>query len=63
MRQEGQHVGAGELENAGEQRRGALPIHVIVAMDQNSSAATYRADDCLDRLRHSGKPVRVGQLG
>ncbi len=46
-------------EHAGEQRRGTLAVHVIVAVDQDRDSASHGGDDQLDRPRHVGPTVRV----
>ena len=37
MRQEGHHAGARRAQGAGQQRRGALPVHVVVAVNQDGA--------------------------
>ena len=63
MGQEGLHVGAGQAQGAGEERRGALAVDVVVAVDQDAAAGAHRARDGLHRLRHPGQRVWVRQLG
>ena len=42
VRHERHHVGAGRAERAGEQRRGALAVHVVVAVHQDGAAGPHR---------------------
>jgi hypothetical protein len=62
MGQEGLHVGAGQTQGAGEERRGALPVHVVVAVDQDASAGPHGAYDGVHSLAHAGERMRIGQV-
>ena len=62
MGQEGLHIGTGQPQGAGEERRGALAVDVVVAVDQDAAAGAHGAGDGLHRLRHPGERVGVGQL-
>ena len=63
MRQERHDIGAGHPERAGEERRGALPVDIVVAVDHDAAAGPHRGGNDLDRLRHAGKGVGIGQVG
>ena len=45
-------------KRAGEQRRGALAVHVVVAVHQDGAAGPHGGGDGLDRLGHAGERGR-----
>ena len=62
VRQEGNHVRLGGTEGAGEQRRGALTVDVVVAVDEDGAAGAHRAGDGLHRVAHPREGVGIGEL-
>ena len=48
-------------EHTGEQRRGTLAVHVVVAVDQDRGTRPDGGDDELDRPRHIGPGVWIGE--
>ena len=54
-------LGAGGAQRAGEERGGALPVHVVVAVDQDGVTRLHRAGDDVDRLGHAREAIRIAQ--
>ena len=67
VRQEGRHVGARRPQRPGEQRGGALAVHVVVAVDQDrvpertASAIAATASAMPARLSGSARSSRAGR--
>ena len=62
VREEGGHARTSLTERPGEQCRGALAVHVVIAVDQDADAGAHGTTHRIDRLRHAGEGHRVGQL-
>ena len=61
VRHEGMHRRAGAAQNAREHGRGALAVHVVIAVHQDRPLLADRTGQQLERDIHVGPAVRVGQ--
>ena len=62
VRHEGHHGGPGLSERPGEEGGGALPIHVVVAVDEDGLAGSHRTHDNLDGGIHPAQRARVAEI-
>ena len=60
---EADDVGARGPKRAGEQRGGALAVHVVIAVDQDGAARPHSGRDGVHRLGDAGERHGVGQGG
>jgi hypothetical protein len=62
VRHEGNHVGTRGAERAGEHRRGALAVHVVVTVDHDGAAGAHGRGDRVHRLRHAGERAGIREI-